>query len=256
MAALGDPGAKGDAVREERVRGVCVVGAKHRESVKVCIELFDQCKILGYGGFAVVRKAIRKDTGDVYALKITSKKKALEVSRGEPAHHSLYCELRALAHCKGSFIANMHWAFQDEVHNHAKDYLTPIRTNHCNHHNFFDNCKHHHQYRLYLVLDYGHFGDLRSIMALTPTGRLSEEAARFYVCQVMLALDMCHFNGVLHRDTKPENVVVDMQVAKHPTSQNKSIFKDGQTTPTPPHLLINSPHPMLTPLTSGVCQTN
>ena len=247
MAALGDPGAKGDAVREERVRGVCVVGAKHRESVKVCIELFDQCKILGYGGFAVVRKAIRKDTGDVYALKITSKKKALEVSRGEPAHHSLYCELRALAHCKGSFIANMHWAFQDEVHNHARQYLTSLHTNHRQYHDFCDDCKHHDQHRLYLVLDYGHFGDLRSIMALTPTGRLSEEAARFYVCQVMLALNVCHCNGVLHRDTKPENVVVDTQVAKLHLPQTKTNLYLRMVTNTQPHVHIISPHSMLPP---------
>jgi len=236
MAALGGSGDKDGVVDEECVRSVCVVGAEPKEPAKMCIELFDQRKILGYGGFAVVREAARKDTGTVYALKITSKKKALEVSRGEPAHHSLYCELRALAHCKGSFIANMHWAFQDEVRDHCRHCRTTVPTNGHRHHDYCDNCQHPDKHRLYLVLDFGHFGDLRSIMTLTPTGRLSEEVARFYVCQVILALDVCHFNGVLHRDTKPENVVVDAQVTipTHKPPVRHILCLSSHTTPCPP----------------------
>ena len=137
---------------------------------------FTQGKLLGIGAFSVVKEATHLVSGATYAIKITSKSKAIDANKSGNAHQ-LIGELRALAWCKSPFIANMHWAFQDDTF-------------------------------LYIVLDYGCNGDLRQL-ANRNGGRLKEHIARFYIAQVMLAVGYCHSQGVLHRDIKPENIVLN-----------------------------------------------
>jgi casein kinase II subunit alpha len=42
---------------------------------------------------------------------------------------------------------------------------------------------------------------------LYPT--LSDFDIRFYMHEICIALDYCHANGIMHRDIKPHNVVID-----------------------------------------------
>jgi len=42
---------------------------------------------------------------------------------------------------------------------------------------------------------------------LYPT--LTDADIRYYVHEILLALDFCHSNGVMHRDIKPHNIVID-----------------------------------------------
>lgn len=39
--------------------------------------------------------------------------------------------------------------------------------------------------------------------------KLSEEVARIYVAEILLALESLHANGIIYRDLKPENIVID-----------------------------------------------
>jgi serine/threonine protein kinase len=41
--------------------------------------------------------------------------------------------------------------------------------------------------------------------------RFSEDRARFYAAEVILALSHLHQNGILYRDLKPENILIDQE---------------------------------------------
>ena len=47
---------------------------------------------------------------------------------------------------------------------------------------------------------------------LYPT--LTDTDIRFYVHEILIALDFCHSNGVMHRDIKPHNIVIDHAARK------------------------------------------
>ena len=40
-------------------------------------------------------------------------------------------------------------------------------------------------------------------------GRLKEDEAKRFFCQIISALDYCHLNLIIHRDLKPENLLLD-----------------------------------------------
>lgn len=59
-----------------------------------------------------------------------------------------------------------------------------------------------------LVMEYCPGGDLHVLRQKQPSNSFSEQAARFYVAEVLLALEYLHLLGVVYRDLKPENVLV------------------------------------------------
>ncbi|XP_016478560.1 serine/threonine-protein kinase D6PK [Nicotiana tabacum] len=59
-----------------------------------------------------------------------------------------------------------------------------------------------------LVMDYCPGGDLHVLRQKQPSKNFPEQAARFYVAEVLLALEYLHLLGVVYRDLKPENVLV------------------------------------------------
>ncbi|CAN4119479.1 unnamed protein product [Withania somnifera] len=59
-----------------------------------------------------------------------------------------------------------------------------------------------------LVMEYCPGGDLHVLRQKQPSKSFSERAARFYVAEVLLALEYLHLLGVVYRDLKPENVLV------------------------------------------------
>ncbi|XAR64651.1 Non-specific serine/threonine protein kinase [Bertholletia excelsa] len=59
-----------------------------------------------------------------------------------------------------------------------------------------------------LVMEYCPGGDLHVLRQKQPGRYFSEQSARFYVAEVLLALEYLHMLGVIYRDLKPENILV------------------------------------------------
>ncbi|CAL9045712.1 unnamed protein product [Musa banksii] len=59
-----------------------------------------------------------------------------------------------------------------------------------------------------LVMEFCSGGDLHTLRQRQPGKRFSEQAVKFYVAEVLLALEYLHMLGIIYRDLKPENVLV------------------------------------------------
>jgi serine/threonine kinase 38 len=60
---------------------------------------------------------------------------------------------------------------------------------------------------LYLVMEFCHGGDLMSL--LIDKDILSEDEARFYIAELILAIESVHKLKCIHRDLKPDNILID-----------------------------------------------
>jgi serine/threonine protein kinase len=63
--------------------------------------------------------------------------------------------------------------------------------------------------KLFLILDYCPNGDLAAILGRE--GRITEDRARIYLCQILLAIEELHRLDVIYRDLKPDNIVLDAE---------------------------------------------
>ncbi|XP_067085282.1 myotonin-protein kinase isoform X2 [Osmerus mordax] len=133
---------------------------------------FQILKVIGRGTFSEVAVAKMRNTQQVYALKIMNKWDMLK--RGETA---CYQEEREVL-LKGDrrWITELHYAFQDDNY-------------------------------LYLVMDYYVGGDLLTLLSKFGDC-LPEDMAQFYLAEMILAIDSVHRLGYVHRDIKPDNILL------------------------------------------------
>ncbi|CAD8152904.1 unnamed protein product [Paramecium pentaurelia] len=129
-------------------------------------------KLLGKGSFGEVYFATRKQDGEQFAIKTLCKERVLTKNLTRYAQ----TEKNVLSVMKHPFIVRLHAAFQNSS-------------------------------KLFMVLDFCPGGDLGQL--LTKNVKLSEDIARFYICEVILALESLHKNCIIFRDLKPDNVVLD-----------------------------------------------
>ena len=134
--------------------------------------LFEFLFVIGKGGFGKVWRVRYKKTQEIFALKEMSKRKILD----KKSEYSINNERVFLSKLRHPFLVNMHYAFQDT-----------------------DN--------LYLVIDILNGGDLR--FHCSRYRKFSEEQTRFFVACIVHALSYVHDNNVIHRDVKPENLILD-----------------------------------------------
>ncbi|KOM44241.1 hypothetical protein LR48_Vigan05g184600 [Vigna angularis] len=59
-----------------------------------------------------------------------------------------------------------------------------------------------------LITDYCPGGELFMLLDQQPTKVLKEDAVRFYAAEVVIALEYLHCQGIIYRDLKPENVLI------------------------------------------------
>ena len=136
---------------------------------------FEILRLLGKGTFGQVFQVKKKDSGRVYAMKVLSKKAI--VKKKEVAHTIGERDILVTTSTSDSaFIVGLKFSFQ-----------TPTD--------------------LYLVTDFMSGGEL--FWHLQKEGRFSEDRARFYIAELVLALQHLHDNGIVYRDLKPENILLD-----------------------------------------------
>uniref|UniRef100_A0A4W5MLT0 non-specific serine/threonine protein kinase n=1 Tax=Hucho hucho TaxID=62062 RepID=A0A4W5MLT0_9TELE len=135
------------------------------------LEDFDKVKMIGRGAYGEVQLVRHKASQKVYAMKQLSKFEMIK--RSDSAF--FWEERDIMAFSNSPWVVQLCCAFQD------------------NHH-------------LYMVMEYMPGGDL---VTLTMNYDMPEKWARFYTAEVVLALDAIHSMGFIHRDVKPDNILLD-----------------------------------------------
>ncbi|KAK3333926.1 kinase-like domain-containing protein [Cercophora scortea] len=143
---------------------------------------FRLLRVVGRGAFGKVRIVERKDTNLSFALKYIRKD---EVVRSESVRNIIR-ERRMLEHVNHPFICNLRYSFQDIEY-------------------------------MYLVVDLMSGGDLRFHISRKA---FTEDAVRFWIAELGCALRYIHGQGIIHRDVKPDNVLLDADGHVHLTDFN------------------------------------
>eukprot|EP00128_Syssomonas_multiformis_P009277 Colp12_sorted_trinity150504_noHs@7767 len=133
---------------------------------------FETLKIIGRGAFGEVRLVQKIDTGHIYAMKKLRKTDML--LKDQVAH--VRAERDIMAEADNPWIVQLFYSFQDTTH-------------------------------LYLVMEFCSGGDLMTMLIRYDT--FSEDTTRFYIAETVLALNSIHRLGFIHRDIKPDNLLLD-----------------------------------------------
>ena len=141
--------------------------------IKLKVSDFQKLKLLGKGSFGEVYLVKFKKNNKIYAMKILDKNDIIEKHQEE--HTKIERDLLTRINCP--FIVNIKFAFQDK-----------------------DN--------LYIITEFMQGGEL--FFHLHKEKRFKDEKAKFYIIEIILAIEYLHKNKMLYRDLKPENVLIDI----------------------------------------------
>lgn len=134
---------------------------------------FEYLKLIGRGTFGRVFQVRKKDTKRIYAMKVLSKK---EIAIKKEVTHTMGERKILEKSLECPFLVGLKFSFQS-------------------------------QHELYFVTDYKSGGEL--FWHLQREGRFTEERARFYVAELVIALGHLHKYNIVYRDLKPENILLD-----------------------------------------------
>ena len=166
-----------DWSEERKARQLAALGRKESEFLRLrrtrlCLEDFHTIKVIGKGAFGEVRLVQKKDTGKVYAMKTLLKS---EMFKKEQLAH-VKAERDVLAGSDSPWVVTLYYSFQDA------------------------------QY-LYLIMEFLPGGDLMTMLIRWQI--FTEDVTRFYMAECILAIEAIHKIGFIHRDIKPDNILID-----------------------------------------------
>ncbi|GAA5968889.1 hypothetical protein JCM11641_000768 [Rhodosporidiobolus odoratus] len=142
---------------------------------KLSVTSFQLLRLIGQGSFGQVFRVRKRDTKRIYALKVIRK---ASVGNDPRALKQVLTERKVLEMNNMSpFLCGLKMGFQDE------------------------RC-------FFFCLDYKGGGEMFQHMQ-RDGGRFDEAKVRFYVAEIVLALEFLHAQGVVYRDLKPENCLLD-----------------------------------------------
>ncbi|KAJ0959804.1 hypothetical protein J5N97_000514 [Dioscorea zingiberensis] len=139
---------------------------------KICVDDFELLTVIGRGAFGEVILCREKSSGNIYAMKKLRKSEML--SRGQVEH--VRAERNLLAEVASHCIVKLYYSFQDAEY-------------------------------LYLIMEYLPGGDMMNLLIKEET--LTESVAKFYIAQSVLAIESIHKHNYIHRDIKPDNLLLD-----------------------------------------------
>ncbi|XP_056848104.1 probable serine/threonine protein kinase IRE3 isoform X2 [Raphanus sativus] len=138
---------------------------------RISIDDFDELKEISRGAFGRVLLAKKRTTGDLFAIKVLKKADMIRKNAVE----SILAERDILINVRNPFVVRFFYSFTSREN-------------------------------LYLVMEYLGGGDFYSL--LKNIGCMDESNARVYIAEVILALEYLHSEGVVHRDLKPDNLLI------------------------------------------------
>jgi len=144
------------------------------QAVKPVLGDFDLLKEIGRGAFGKVYQVKHKKSRKIYAMKVLKKRKLVERNQVEHTKTERY----VLELSQHPFCVTLRFAFQNPK-------------------------------KLYLVMDFYRGGELFN--HLQKKRRFKERTARLMIAEITLALGHLHRHGVIYRDLKPENVLIDQE---------------------------------------------
>ena len=136
------------------------------------LEDFSQLKVLGRGAFGKVVLVRLEKNKKLYAMKIL--KKEIVIKRKQVNH--TMTERSLLEKLNHPFIVKLIYAFQDKE-------------------------------KLYFITEFMQGGEL--FFHLRRNSQYKEKSVKFYMSEILLAIDYMHKNNFIYRDLKPENILID-----------------------------------------------
>lgn len=148
------------------------IQCKAMESQSVSINSFSTLRTLGTGAFGTVNACVKKDSGKLYAMKCLNKKQIM----GENQIHAVLEERQHLSRMNSDFVVCLKYAVEDSE-------------------NF------------YLIEDLMSGGNLK--YHLNRDDYFTEPRAKYYAAEILLGLQHIHELGIMYRDIKLENMLLD-----------------------------------------------
>ncbi|KRY27861.1 cAMP-dependent protein kinase catalytic subunit, partial [Trichinella spiralis] len=163
-----------------------VVADDQQQQLQIDVDSkFERICTVGTGSYGRVYLVRQRDSGKFYALKVMSFRK---IVRSKQQNHVL-SERKVLEKLNTPFAVKLHWAYHD-----AK-------------------C-------LYMLLDYVPGGELLSHIRFRK--QFSNDVARFYAAEIVVALEYLHERGIVYRDLKPENNMDNVRYTRISCTRNSN----------------------------------
>ena len=138
---------------------------------KINFNSFELLDELGSGSFGKVFKVKQKNTDKIYAMKVLNK--SYLIKNKWLRYAETECKILKQSNCP--FIIKLHYSFQTKQN-------------------------------LYMILDFCPYGDLSDQVELY---LFEEDEAKFYIAELILAIEYLHKRDIIYRDLKPANILID-----------------------------------------------